>query len=158
MSTDCSVEHLLRHVLDEDRPGWTEEEIWCPLHRSMHNLVRKDWQISLLPSTSETTEKRLAPRRYAKGVLLETGVLCFHGNGSTAIYGACACCGTRLHVHHDELAGVKSGRHGAAYLEERCPACHRTNAVYPDRQSGGIRTVQLIDGAPVLQMKLLGGR
>ena len=153
----CQFEREHRQILDEDKPGWTDETVWCQPHRTMHRLLRAPGQLAILPKASDPGSQAQAAHRHQKGELLADGTLCFHGNpdkSGPAIYGACAYCNTRLHVHHDALGGVKSGRHGAAYMEERCPACHRPNAVYPDRLGGGIRTERMVDGAPVLQMKL----
>lgn len=154
MDQSCQFESDHRHILDEDKPGWTDETVWCPPHRAWHRLIRSPGQVAMLTAETGPDHQAQAGHRYQKGVLLADGTLCFHGNSSPAIYGACAYCGTRLHVHHNALAGVKSGRHGAAYIEELCPACHRPNAVYPDHLAGGVRTMRMVDGEPALQMKL----
>lgn len=149
---DCIYADIHRRILDEDKPDWTEERVWCPPHRQFHTLVRQLGQIAMLGQDED--EQRTTGRRPA-GVLLADGkTLCFHGNGSAAVYGDCAYCGARLHAHQSDLAAVKSGKAEAGYLEEKCPACHRPNAVHAAYGLGGIRTTRLEAGAPAMQGKL----
>ena len=85
---------------------------------------------------------------------LPGGLPCFHESTSDVLTASCAYCGTTLHAHRDELGRVKSGRLGTGYLEEKCPACHRANAVFPTYGDTAIRTTRLVEGAPAIQMKL----
>lgn len=99
--------------------------------------------------------RRGAADRSTRFRLLDGGLRCFHDSGAPAMAGACAYCSAVLHVHRDALGRVKSGAHQAGYLEERCPACHRANAVVPAYGLGGIRVAKLVEGAPAMQMKLV---
>lgn len=148
----------LRATLDRDEPGWTVEDMWCRLHQEYHELKPAPGQRAMLATPERAAMKPARPTQ--RFVVLEGGVRCFHANTSPALAGPCAYCGVMLHTHADALGAVKSGRAGAGYLEERCPACHRANAVYPAYGLGGIRVMPLAEEGPVMQMKLVrfGGR
>ena len=57
------------------------------------------------------------------------------------------------------MGRVKSGHAGQGYLVQRCPACHRYNAVYPVYGKRAIRTSKLEGDAPVMQLTMgrMGG-
>lgn len=153
---DCPLEPMIRKILDEDKPGWIEETFACRLHWTEHRIVREPGQVTLLPQSLDGAERNPAKKQWPRGHLLEDRTMCFHlGDEARGrpLFGACAYCGTSLHVHAESLGAVKSGRRGTAYLEQRCPACHVANAVYPTASSG-VRTAKLA-GAPAMQMKLL---
>lgn len=86
--------------------------------------------------------------------IIEGGLRCFHKSRAPALAADCAYCGTQLHVHQDDLGRVKSGRHDVGYLVEKCPACHRPNAVFPAYGIGGIRAQKLSGVSPAMQMKI----
>lgn len=66
----------------------------------------------------------------------------------------CAYCGAELHVHKPQLAEAE--REGRLHLE-RCPACHRANAVQRAHGQGfAVRTAQVEAGQPVMQLGLRG--
>lgn len=143
----------LKRALDQDKPGWTQEEVWCPLHREHHELSAAPPGQLFRLGAQETVPG--APGALgARFKLLPGGLRCFHESTAEALEAPCAHCGASLHAHKDELGRVKSGRHGAGFLEERCPACHRANAVFPTRRAGGIWTSKLAEGVPAVQTKL----
>ena len=79
----------------------------------------------------------------------------WHETASPQMSAPCAYCGASLHVHKDALGPVISGAAGQGFMVERCPACHQYNAVQPTYGKGaGIRTSQMENGEPVLQMTL----
>ena len=148
MACALRIEGWLRRRLDLTEPGWTVQYFPCPEHGEDHEI-----RSGLLVSAPQGGQVRVsaAPR----GRVIEGGQFCTHRTTSQAIAAPCAYCGTRLHVHQDALGAVKSGRAGASFVEERCPACHRANAVLPAYGLGGVRTSQIVDGAPALQLSLL---
>ncbi len=149
----CALQYAksLRAGLDRDYPGWTVELIWCPWHREKHEIISDIRQAPLLASpVSRTGATFHRPSHRPRPV----GWCPWHETASPQLTAPCAYCDTQLHVHQPELAKVKSGRQELGYLVERCPACHRYNAVIPAYGLGGIRTSRLADGAPVLQLKL----
>ena len=149
----CALDYAdeLRRSLDQDKPGWTVEMVRCPLHGGYHELVANPGQRPLSGGSDEAAGRRKPAQRFA---LLEGGLRCFHQSRAPALSGPCAHCGTTLHTHQDLLGRVKSGRLGKGYIEERCPACHRSNAVFPAYGVGGIRVMRVADGEAAMQMKL----
>lgn len=150
----CALEYAeeLKRALDEDKPGWTREQVRCPLHGGYHELVADPGQLSLLAGAEGDAGRPRWPGPRFR--LLASGLACFHESTSDALAAPCAYCGTTLHAHKDALGRVKSGRQGTGYLEERCPACHQINAVFPAYGLGGIRVAKIAEGAPAMQMKL----
>lgn len=154
----CRYAAVHMRILDEDQPGWTVATVWCRFHRAEHQYTAPQGQRALFGDSRRGELRQVLPR-VPRGTKLEDGTLCFHGDSRPGgiIWAACTYCATRLHVHAAALAAVKSGRHGAGYLTEWCPACHRAQAVYPAYGGlGGVRTGKLADGAPVMQLRIGG--
>jgi len=144
----------LRSALDRDEPGWTEHPFWCRGCRAEHVLTPKRPQGRLLPAAAPSDGGRRLWWAKSANLAVREGWCVQHATSSRELAAPCAHCATSLHVHQDALGRVKSGSTGQGYLTERCPACHRYNAVQPMVGMRGIRTSKLEDGAPVLQMTM----
>lgn len=103
-------------------------QTWIPDGRAARTAPEGD------PKTDGVQEP-LEPRRY----------YCGHDAKDEAVWGRCAHCGTAMHVHRSQLREAK--REG--YILERCPACHRPNAVKSTLR-GEVWTAAL-DGAKPVQ-------
>lgn len=79
----------------------------------------------------------------------------WHETATAAVVALCAHCGTaRLHVHTQQVVAAK--RQG--YIIERCPACHRYNAVMAAHRGGGVGTLKMEDGQLVREPEMALGR
>ena len=154
MSKACSLDYAgeLRRSLNRDKPGWTLELVRCPKHGGYHELTPDGGRMFSL--AAEGQESDPARRPLVRFRLLDDGARCFHESRAPSLSAACAYCGATLHAHKDDLGRVKSRSHVAGFLTERCPACHRANAVFPAYGLGGIRVSKLAEGAPAMQGKL----
>lgn len=166
MTKACALDYAreLRRSLDLEKPGWVRELVRCPHHGGYHELLPADGQLFSVATDGQDSGAERRP--LVRFRLLPGGLSCFHESKADVLAAPCAHCGAMLHAHKDALGRVKSGRQrgdraeaksevpvGRGYLEERCPACHRANAVFPAHGLGGIRTAQLAEGAPAMQMK-----
>ena len=142
----------MKRSLNEVDAGWLRDEVWCPLHQEYHELTPDAGQRPLLPGMNMPMAPNKSSRRRVR--FLPWGLPCFHKSTSDMLTAPCAYCGTTLHAHKDMLAGVKSGRLDAGYLEEKCPACHRVNAVLPTYGETAISTLRLVECVPAMQLKL----
>ena len=164
--TDCiapgyvkkAVEEL-RHELDRETPNWTEHEFFCRWCRKYHIIVPGEHQVRMSAGAIPGQLHAGTPRRRRPLPAIPPGAsenYCrWHQASSPELHAACVWCGTDLHVHQDALGRVKAGRAGKGYLIQKCPACHRENAVRPVRDKKAITTAKLEDGVPVVQMSLI---
>ncbi len=152
--THESAERMIRFVLDRDQPGWETEYYYCPPCRGHHEMIRNVEQLQLGDERSLNSGKnnrRLpaipdgAPEGYCR----------WHETASPERAAPCAYCGAQLHVHQDALAKVKprQGEHDS-YLTQKCPACHRPNAVHPTYVEGVVRASKLDGDTPVVQTNM----
>ena len=145
-----------RQSMDRDEPGWTETTIFCPSCREDHVLVSDEKQFQLLPgqvASPPQVKHRGLPSIKAGA---PDGWCRWHETASPQLTAPCAweTCRTPVHVHQDAMGRVKSGNAGQGYLVERCPACHRYNAVYPVYGKRAIRTSKLEGDGPVMQLTM----
>ena len=146
---------LMRAGMDRDYPGWTETSFLCPACHEYHELVSKAKQLQLVPGAAPPAKTHHRPLPPIKANAPE-GYCRWHETASPQLEAPCAweTCRTPVHVHKDALGKVKSGREGKGYLIQRCPACHRSNAVHPTYGKAGIRTSKLEGDSPVLQLDM----
>ena len=151
---DCWAIKMMRKGMDRDYPGWTEETFFCPACREDHVLVSDAKQLQFVPGqdlhSSSTNQRSLPP--IPAGA--PEGYCRWHQTASPELSAPCAYCQTQLHVHQDAMGHVKSGQTEQGYLIQRCPACHRENAVHPIYGKRGVRTSKLEGDSPVLQMTM----
>ena len=154
----------LRESMDREEPGWTDTTFFCPFCRDDHVLVSEEKQFQLIPPELRVRDRSGHPDSTGTPPLnrgipplkhnAPEGWCRWHESASSQLTAPCAYCRTPVHVHQDALGRVKSGREGKGYLVQRCPACHRFNAVHPVYSKKGIRTSKLEDGAPVMQLTM----
>lgn len=79
----------------------------------------------------------------------------WHQTPTPKLEARCSYCRTRVHTHRDRLAEAK--RQGEGFVVERCPACHRPNALR-ELYGGGDRVGALAmeNDALVVQGRLKG--
>ena len=149
----------LKRSMDRDEPGWAETTVWCYWHRERHTLVSEERQLQLPPGISVEPAPTRGHRLPPLPANAPEGYCRWHKTPSPELSAPCAweTCRRPVHVHQDALGAVKSGRAAQGYLVERCPVCHRYNAVFPVYGKRAVRTSKLADGAPVLQLTM-GGR
>lgn len=78
----------------------------------------------------------------------------WHSSRTPRLEASCAYCQSIVHTHKELLDQAQ--RQGEGFVLERCPACHRLNALrrlYGGRGLLGALAVE--DGAPVVQGRLL---
>lgn len=148
---------LIRRTLNRDYPGWTVEYFPCQVHDEDHEIRADVLQPSFVRPGPVARGAAAAVMTKPAGRVLDNGLFCTHATAANPLVGNCAFCGTRLHVHQADLGAVKSGRAGTGFLEEKCPACHRPNAVHAAYGLGGIRTSRIVEGGPAMQMKFRVG-
>jgi len=153
--TDRMVQSIKRDM-DRTDPGWTETEVRCPPCQIRHVIVSDQRQLEMLRASNPDDQLPAKTHRLPR---LKPGTpenWCrWHETTSPELAAPCAweTCRARVHVHRDALGAVRSGRAGAGFLVQRCPACHRYNYVQPIYGGRpGIRTAKAENGAPVLQM------
>lgn len=98
----------------------------------------------------------------------------WHRTSSPMLTAPCAHvgCAYSVHVHQDMLGALRPGRGSQGWLVEKCPHGHHDNAVMlepgfdleravylMDRDgkneiAGAVRTARLVEGRPVLQLRL----
>ena len=149
----------LQDVMDDFRaaqteadPNWTEMTFYCPFCREDHVLLAGEKQGTMIARQAARTP---AARRRPSGLPpmkpnAPEGWCRWHRTASPQLTAPCAweTCRAPVHVHQNALGRVKT-----AYLVERCPTCHRNNAVYPT-YGAGIRTTKMAGDTPVLQTTL----
>lgn len=143
----------MRVSLDRDEPGWTETTFYCPCCRDDHTVVSDSKQLQLTPGATAVPPPKhsgLPPVKRGR----PEGWCRWHETASAQMAAPCAYCRTPVHVHQDAMGHVKSGHAGQGYLVQRCPACHRYNAVYPVHGKRAIRTSKLEGNAPVMQLTM----
>ncbi len=149
--THEEAERMIRVDLDRDEPGWETSSYRCPPCGEWHDIIRNVEQLQLGDKRSLNSGKsvrRLPP--IPNGA--PAGYCRWHQTASPERVAPCAYCGTQLHVHQDALAKVKPGQgEHDTYLVEKCPACHRPNAVHPTYVEGVVRASKLDGDTPVTQ-------
>lgn len=145
-----------KRSLDRDEPGWEETTFWCFWHLERHTLVSETKQLHLIPGDPmdlAPSHSRHLPPLPANA---PEGYCRWHKTASPELSAPCAweTCRRPVHVHQDAMGAVKSGRAAQGYLVERCPVCHRYNAVFRVYGKQAVRTSKLVDGAPVLQLTM----
>lgn len=157
MKLTCAAgQARIRQAMDRDEPGWTESSYFCPACRVWHDIISETKQLQLWseapvdadPSPANT--RRLPPMKPGA----PEGWCRWHNSASPQLSAPCAYCGTTVHVHRDALGKVRSGAAEQGYLIQRCPACHRYNAVHPTYGKAEIRTSKLEGDTPVMQMTM----
>ena len=149
----------LAAAMDRDKPGWADMTILCPGCRDDHVIISGTKQLQLVPGEIPDVKTRRSHLPPLKPGAPE-GWCRWHETASPELAAPCAweTCRTPVHVHQDALGQVKSGAAGKGYLVQRCPACHRYNAVHPVYgKKGTIRTSKLDGATPVLQMAMRTG-
>lgn len=146
---------IIRQSMDRDEPGWIQTSYFCPPCREWHEIIAGTKQLQLsadapVDAAAPTNTRRLPPLKPGA----PEGWCRWHDRASPQLSAPCAFCGTPVHVHRDALGKVKSGAAEHGYLTERCPACHRYNAVHPTYGKSGIRTSKLEGDTPVMQMTM----
>ena len=163
MKITCEAgQAMIRESMDQEQPGWIETSYFCPACRDYHDIISEVKQLQLSPDSTAVPGKfpanprRLPPMKPGA----PEGWCRWHETASPQLSAPCAweSCRTPVHVHKDALGKVKSGAAGQGYLTERCPACHRYNAVHPTYGKAGVRTSKLEGENPVLQMTMGGVR
>ena len=156
---NCALDFIesIRRDHDFADPNWTEVTIWCRWCGVDHLVTRGREQLELVPGSLEAEAAAGTPRLHRlppRPAGVSASWCRWHETASPEYWADCAYCGAnRVHVHQDMLGHVKPGRSGQGYVVERCAACHRYNAVHPVGQRA-IRTAQLDNGAPVLQLTM----
>lgn len=159
---DCQFAiKTMRHAMDGNHPGWTETSFWCPGCRQTHTLVSAEKQLQMQMISGRAGAHPSAsggrrPPRMKPGA--PEGWCHWHETASPQLATPCAweTCRTSVHVHRNALGPVKSGRAGKGFLVERCPACHRYNAIHPTYGRNAISASKLEGGIPVLQLNMRG--
>ena len=152
-----SAMRMIRFAMDRDESGWLTTSFLCPVCRDYHDLVSDDKQLGM---GSDPVNQGIHPQKRGLPPVKRgapEGWCIWHETASPQLSAPCAweTCSVPVHVHRDALGAVKSGRSEKGYMVERCPKCHRYNAVFPTfGGKPGIRTMKLQGNEPVLQMKM----
>lgn len=151
--THESAERMIRETLAQDQPGWETEYYYCPPCREHHDIIAGEKQLGMGEMKQGSGKSRSGlvplpagtPENYCR----------WHETTSPERAAPCAYCGTQLHVHQDALAKVKPGQgEHDSFLVQKCPACHRPNAVHPTYVEGTIRVSKLDGDTPATQTNM----
>ena len=148
-------EEIIRVGLNRDEPGWEASSYFCPACREWHEIIANEKQLGLGEIPAKPTGGKGQPGLSPLPANTPEGWCRWHETASPERAAPCAYCGTQLHVHQDALAKVKPGQgEHDSYLVQKCPACHRPNAVHPTYVEGTVRASKLDGDTPVTQTNM----
>lgn len=145
----------------ESQPELKETDIRCPFHGDWHpfrpNDLRLEAPVDRGSETAEVNHRRLPAIPKNAG----PNWCRWHETSSTWLTTRCAYCNTAMHVHLEVLGRARQG-----ILIEKCPACHRENAIRPNleidiwkikgkEKADGVVTAMRVDQGRVAWQKVL---
>jgi hypothetical protein len=151
------LEGIMRRGLNRDQPGWTAETYICPACHDYHDIISTEKQLGLGEEGPRSPSSGTGRRMPSAPAGAPVGWCVWHETASPKVEGPCAYCGTSLHVHEDAIAHVTKGDGAtrAGWLVQKCPACHKANAVHPTYAKGVVETSKLDGDSPVEENRML---